>query len=222
MIGVKGIAKKPITDATATPEHVLAQDVFYNNTGQQIGTLSKSSIESTLKFTIRKGNYSDVVNLVTAEYRNKFKLIDGYGLYVKTKFDSYGTNDIDNTIRATIYVFGGKVISEAYDYILKCLYVDLTQYNISEILGIRWINSKANSQREFRSTFGFQTAILDTTIDLDGIDSTADHGSTYSDNGPRVVVTKTALIAGVTIDRTSTKIDHACFNNDVNFEIIYR
>ena len=38
MIGIKGIAKKPIVDATANPEDVTSGKVFYNNSGKVVGT----------------------------------------------------------------------------------------------------------------------------------------------------------------------------------------
>lgn len=37
MIGIKGVAKKPITDATANSIDVQKGKVFYNNSGKQIG-----------------------------------------------------------------------------------------------------------------------------------------------------------------------------------------
>lgn len=39
MIGIKGISKKPITDATATPGDVMTGKTFYNKDGKQVGTL---------------------------------------------------------------------------------------------------------------------------------------------------------------------------------------
>ena len=39
MIGIKGVAKKPITDATATSGDVIAGKTFYNKYGKQTGTL---------------------------------------------------------------------------------------------------------------------------------------------------------------------------------------
>lgn len=63
MVGIKGIAKKPITDATATPEDVISGQVFYNNDGKQIGTLSYShpktisiDVEAVIKLTGYIGN----------------------------------------------------------------------------------------------------------------------------------------------------------------------
>ena len=38
MIGIKGVAKKPILDATAKPEDVASGKIFYNNSGKCIGS----------------------------------------------------------------------------------------------------------------------------------------------------------------------------------------
>ena len=38
MIGIRGVAKKPIIDATALPGDVLSGKIFYNNDGRQTGT----------------------------------------------------------------------------------------------------------------------------------------------------------------------------------------
>lgn len=38
MIGIKGIATKPIIDANANPEDVALGKIFYNNSGKQTGT----------------------------------------------------------------------------------------------------------------------------------------------------------------------------------------
>lgn len=38
MIGIKGIAKKPITDATATASDIVSGKVAYNNYGRVVGT----------------------------------------------------------------------------------------------------------------------------------------------------------------------------------------
>ena len=36
MIGIKGIAKKPIIDANAKPEDVASGKIFYNNSGNTL------------------------------------------------------------------------------------------------------------------------------------------------------------------------------------------
>lgn len=38
MIGIRGVTKKPITDATASPNDVREGMIFYNNSGRSIGT----------------------------------------------------------------------------------------------------------------------------------------------------------------------------------------
>lgn len=61
MIGIKGIAKKPITDATAVADDVKRGKIFYNNSGKKIGTYrpSVSSLETNVRIPIKKGSYPD-------------------------------------------------------------------------------------------------------------------------------------------------------------------
>lgn len=57
MIGIKGIAKKPIIDATANPENVMSGKVFYNNSGKRSGTLRSSDILTSKIYTFAQGTY---------------------------------------------------------------------------------------------------------------------------------------------------------------------
>mgnify|MGYP006910405710 CR=1 FL=1 len=43
MIGIRGIAKKPITDATATADDIVSGKIAYNNNGRVVGTHTCSS-----------------------------------------------------------------------------------------------------------------------------------------------------------------------------------
>ena len=56
MIGIKGIAKKPIIDATADASDVMTGKVFYNNSGKIVGTLSPIlSSQASYQLSIPKG-----------------------------------------------------------------------------------------------------------------------------------------------------------------------
>lgn len=57
MIGIKGIAKKPIVDATATSEDVKSGKVYYNNNGRSVGSLSSDLVYKTQSFTITAGSH---------------------------------------------------------------------------------------------------------------------------------------------------------------------
>lgn len=58
MIGIKGIAKKPIIDATASSEDVISGKVFYNNHGKQEGAISKDLCYKEITIYIPKNKYS--------------------------------------------------------------------------------------------------------------------------------------------------------------------
>ena len=62
MIGIKGIAKKPIIDATANPEDVVSGKVFYNNNGKYEGTLQLSEYVKikSIEVPIKRATLSNV------------------------------------------------------------------------------------------------------------------------------------------------------------------
>ena len=58
MIGIKGVAKKPITDATATTADVKSGKVFYNNQGKCSGTLPSELCYKEITMNLSSGNHS--------------------------------------------------------------------------------------------------------------------------------------------------------------------
>lgn len=63
MIGIKGIAKKPIIDATANPEDVASGKIFYNNSGKTVGT--SKSILKEFTVTVPSGTYTSTTTQTT-------------------------------------------------------------------------------------------------------------------------------------------------------------
>lgn len=236
MISVKGVAKKPITDATANPENVLASKIFYNNNGYQVGTLSKNSVESILKVTVPAGSYTERIYLADTEWSSKLT-IPSNTLYVKHTMDLYGSdtvNNISQNFSADIDgVYDRVNLSGNDDYMAKLLYLDLSAYNISEIRGIKWMNLNTNSPREFRLTFGLPTSVMDFKTDPNKVTLTVtylryEYGyeypngtGNYTDCGPRVIVSQSALIIGVSTNRTSCRALSAKVDTDLTFEISY-
>ena len=67
MIGIKGISKKPIIDATASSEDVISGKVFYNNHGKQEGTISKDLCYKEITIYIPKNKYSSYTKVEAYE-----------------------------------------------------------------------------------------------------------------------------------------------------------
>ena len=67
MIGIKGIAKKPIIDATASSEDVISGKVFYNNHGKQEGIISKDLCYKEITIYIPKNKYSSYTKVEAYE-----------------------------------------------------------------------------------------------------------------------------------------------------------
>ena len=58
MIGIKGIAKKPIIDATATAESIVSGKIAYNNNGRITGALDISQLPKSTVITIPTATYT--------------------------------------------------------------------------------------------------------------------------------------------------------------------
>lgn len=88
MIGIKGIAKKPITDATAVADDVKRGKIFYNNSGKKIGTYqpSVSSLEQIVRFTVPAGEYPN-------RYGAKDVKIDGISRNIYESYSILTTGD---------------------------------------------------------------------------------------------------------------------------------
>ena len=69
MIGIKGIAKKPIIDATASSEDVVSGKVFYNNYGKQEGTISKDLCYKEITIYIPKNKYSSYTEVEACDLK---------------------------------------------------------------------------------------------------------------------------------------------------------
>lgn len=125
MIGIRGIAKKPIVDATASPEDVISGRVFYNNSGRQRGTMSSDLCFKQMGLTIPKGKYrsyteqkayslsSDVgssdnvylpngINIV----RNCARQDNGYG-YTYQKISDYHTDINVDLMNVSYFIING-------------------------------------------------------------------------------------------------------------------
>lgn len=65
MIGIKGVAKKPILDATAVSSDIISGKIAYNNTGRIVGSISDSSVLKEFAIHIEKGTYTATKSSIT-------------------------------------------------------------------------------------------------------------------------------------------------------------
>lgn len=68
MIGIKGISKKPITDATAVSSDIISGKVAYNNSGRVVGSISNSSVLKEFTIHIEKGTYTNTTSNISYTY----------------------------------------------------------------------------------------------------------------------------------------------------------
>lgn len=106
MIGIKGVAKKPILDATAVSSDIISGKIAYNNTGRIVGSISDSSVLKEFTIHIKKGTYTTTRSSIT---------------YTRPKgptwelIASHGTGDISTRsyIQETAYTSSGVTSSNA-------------------------------------------------------------------------------------------------------------
>ena len=101
MIGIKGIAKKPITDATANASDIVYGKIAYGNNGRIVGTHT----ESGSVITDATATASDIVSGKVA-YNN-------YGRVVGTHICSSGGGSTGSTQTKKFYIPANSAISDS-------------------------------------------------------------------------------------------------------------
>ena len=131
MIGIKGISKKPITDATANSENVMTGKVFYNNSGKRTGTLRSSDVLTSQIYTFPEGTYD------TSSYTNSV-----YDTYSSSYNDSKLPNGLcveDSVSKRSIRYVGD-----------LCFNVNI---NVSKILYFTFGNGESSTKYVFPKSY---------------------------------------------------------------------
>lgn len=122
MIGIKGVAKKPIIDATANPEDVSSGKIFYNNNGRCTGTMGSDMVLHKSSITIPSNSYAvalgtHCVHTLSADPTNNTK---------KPKYLMSGNK--------RIYAYGNSSAG-SYVQIINCptLYLNISESQIEYI-----------------------------------------------------------------------------------------
>lgn len=98
MIGIKGIAKKPITDATANAADVASGKVFYNNDGKQIGTGTLDDTKSYVAKVTSFGDNSSSFNRNTVDFYYANPTTKSFEKIYITSYDDCGGYYADVTL----------------------------------------------------------------------------------------------------------------------------
>ena len=177
MIGIKGIAKKPITDATASSNDVIAGKVFYNNDGRIVGDLGKDSILYKRSIIIPAATYTSKSSSIKINRRTG--ILQDITLYAyATPLSVYDyTYNITSDSMTTGYHYHG---SDKLEVILQ---EGSFQDNSYEPIGFSWTDKNGNRRKIF-----YDDNVSDSyhlyKVWIDNIDNTASYmDSDYNDYG---------------------------------------
>lgn len=160
MIGIKGVAKKPITDATAVSSDIISGKVAYNNSGRVVGLISNSSVLKEFTIHIEKGTYTNTTSNISYTYPKGYvSMID-----MDNSFGDLGiqctTHDSSSTVTGIIKS-GGDVV-----YLSEGLFPE-DLYSKYVVCGIQYIGSTragvSTSERLFFANGSHQHAESVTT-----------------------------------------------------------
>lgn len=129
MIGIKGIAKKPILDATANPEDVASGKVFYNNSGKVVGTSNSIfKILASYQLNIPKNAVSgDMVYGRTAS-------VSGYSYYRLPLYQS--SNGLLMYVGSPYYIRpgGGNSVWNTWGYLIRSVTISTLNIDYKSII----------------------------------------------------------------------------------------
>ena len=138
MIGIKGVAKKPVTDATATSDDVSNGKIFYNNDGRQVGSSSGMSLLKSYRITMDLGT---LVGSSPIKYEDS---------YLATTSSIKGNNSINisDSSWSTGYFCPERRGTSQDGYIIKSISIDsYTPKNTCTILTLQMLGSGNSIKR---------------------------------------------------------------------------
>lgn len=183
MISVKGVAKKPITDATAIAENIVSGKIAYNNDGRIVGTLSESSVLYKRTITIPKGTYRS--------HQTSVKVYKEAGQLLNVS-NAYTMKDMYAEIGASIETISSDSMTSGYNYwrtwvyLVEGNFVDRTDLEPVGVSYIDWNGTLKNLIYSYdiaslRRQFDLQLLIPNTTSDY------SDSGSDYTQTNDYVI-----------------------------------
>lgn len=127
MIGIKGVAKKPIIDATAVSSDILSGKVAYNNNGKVIGSISNSTVLKEFVIRVPAGTYDTPRSLITYDYPRgnncNCRMDNSYGTQMiqfkssDTNRTASGVSSCDNPV---VYIAEGLFPNDLYSKYRPC------------------------------------------------------------------------------------------------------
>lgn len=211
MIGIKGIAKKPITDATATAESIVSGKIAYNNNGRITGALDISQLPKSTVITIPIATYT-----WTYSYDDHVSIPRTHG-YMYSMTDKTFEQCDDGSV--SIYIGKSILINKT----------SLTNLNIKNILGYSYFNTNENIQYTSYTQWKSPTTYVYETMNLPITTRGADIASNrivrwgmYTSNAPisvYITVNTICLIAGYS---GNDVVGEAVINKEIPITIYYK
>lgn len=155
MIGIKGVAKKPITDATAVSSDIISGKVAYNNTGRVVGSITNSSVLKEFNIHIEKGTYTNTKSNISYTYpKGSVCLINmdnGFGdlsIEVTTQESSSTVTGIIKTGGNAVYLSEGLFPEDLYSKYVVCgiQYIGSTRAGVASSERLFFANSSHQHQ----------------------------------------------------------------------------
>lgn len=149
MISIKGIAKKPITDATASSDDVGFNKVFYNNNGRQVGS-SKYIPSKKYQLSVSASDVSATTSIkVNYVYMYSSNHMSGvFELYSDSDYGSGTTTFID-----PLYLYNYTELGKSF-FPIKSINVDIPPNLYTTInLGVSTYNLRIYVNRNPSCTF---------------------------------------------------------------------
>lgn len=194
MIGIKGIAKKPIIDATANPENVVSGKIFYNNSGKRTGTLQSSDVLTSQIYTFQKGTYD-----------NEW---DAYGIYNNV----YGKSNLLNGLSCPKNVSGSenKGSYGILGNMKKSVSIDMSRV-------LYFTFSSSDTKYTFPKSFSTNSS---TSVDATGSNVYLIYNGQFAFHSQNGMIVEIYLVSPMN-DENYKHIDNVTLTNDVSVKFVF-